>query len=181
MSRLGRKPIMIPEGVTVTITGNTVTAKGPMGENSFTFRSPIKVELKDNQLVVTRPDNEIFNRSLHGTTRSVLNNLVVGVKEGFIKTLITEGVGYHFQLANDKISVFAGYAKPFELKYPKGIKIENRNPNNPNEITIVGYDRQVVGQFASEIRAVRKPEPYLGKGIRYSDEIIRRKVGKVAK
>lgn len=181
MSRIGKKPVIIPEGVEVTISGNTVTAKGSLGENSFTFKSPIVVKREENTLVVTRPDDEPVNRCLHGTTRSVLENLVLGVKEGFSKTLIIEGVGYRFQIQGSKVVVSAGFSKPFEVNLPKGVKAENKNPNNPNELTITGFDKQVVGQIASEIREIRKPEPYLGKGIRYSNEIIRRKEGKVAK
>ncbi|XMB86614.1 50S ribosomal protein L6 [Mycoplasmatota bacterium WC44] len=177
MSRIGKKPVMLPEGVTVTIDNNTVTVKGPKGELTNTFHADMKISLQDNIIVVERPSDSKFHKTFHGTTRALINNMVVGVSEGFKKDLVIKGVGYRAQLQGKKLVVSAGYSHPVEMEIPEGITVECPKPVN---VSVSGIDKELVGEFAANIRAVRKPEPYLGKGIRYSDEQIRRKEGKTA-
>ncbi len=179
MSRIGNKHIIIPAGVSITINeDNTVVVKGPKGEITNKFQPEMKVVVEDNNVRVERPNDEIKSKALHGTTRAVLNNMIKGVTDGFTKSLIIEGVGYRASLKGNTVVIAAGYSHLVELAIPEGVKVACPDPNN---ITISGIDKQKVGQFAAEIREVRKPEPYKGKGIRYSDEVIRRKEGKKAK
>ena len=179
MSRIGNKAITLPAGVTVTVAeGNLVNVKGPKGELSFQFNSELEIATEGSECVVKRPNDTKTMKMMHGTTRALLHNMVVGVSDGFTKTLEINGVGYRAQLQGNKVVVSAGYSHPVELEIPKGLKVEL--PKN-TQIIISGIDKQLVGQFAAEIREVRKPEPYKGKGIKYADEHIRRKEGKTAK
>lgn len=178
MSRIGNKLITFVEGVTVDVQDNFVTVKGPKGEISRQFSKDMKIEIEGNTIKVSRPSDSIEHKTLHGTTRALLHNMVEGVTHLFAKSLVMEGVGYRAALKDGKLVISAGYSHPVELAIPAGITVETPSAT---EMKVSGIDKQVVGQFASEIRAVRKPEPYLGKGIRYKDEIIRRKEGKKAK
>lgn len=180
MSRIGNKLIVLNPNVTVDVQeGNFVLVKGPKGEISAKFAPEMNIEVKDGHIHVTRPNDTIRMKALHGTTRAILHNMVEGVANGFKKTLVVEGVGYKFVKESDKVLVVnAGYSHPVPLQIPAGVTV---TAASATEITIEGYDKQVVGQFAAEVRAVRGPEPYLGKGIRYKDEIIRRKEGKKSK
>ncbi len=178
MSRIGNKPILLPADVNVTVTNNTVNVKGPKGELSFDFDSSLTVVVEDNHLLVKRPNDTKWSKTIHGTTRALVHNMVEGVSKGFTKTLEINGVGYRAQLSGNKLTVYAGYSHTVELEVPSGLKVEL--PKN-TIINISGIDKQLVGQFAAEIREIRKPEPYKGKGIKYSDEHVRRKEGKTAK
>ena len=176
MSRIGNKAINLPAGVTVTVAeGNLVTVKGPKGELSFKFNRAININVEENVITLTRPNDSV--KALHGTTRAVLGNMVKGVSEGFTKKLIITGVGYRAALQGNKLIVSAGYSHTIDLEVPAGLKVEL--PKN-TEIVISGSDKQLVGQFAAVIREIRKPEPYHGYGIHYSDEVIERKEGKTA-
>jgi large subunit ribosomal protein L6 len=178
MSRIGKLPITLPEGVQVTLAANNaVTVQGPKGTMQRTFHRLMKINLTDGVITIAPKEQSILARSLYGTTRAVLNNMVVGVSAGFSKSLTIKGVGYRAALQGDTLVINAGYSHPVELKIPSGITVDVPKPVN---ITVSGYDKEVVGEFAANIRAVRKPEPYLGKGIRYDDEVIRRKEGKTA-
>ncbi|MFC3040908.1 50S ribosomal protein L6 [Virgibacillus xinjiangensis] len=178
MSRIGLKPIEIPEGVEVKLDGTKVTVKGPKGELSRDFHQDIKVNIEDNIITLERPSDHKDHRALHGTTRSLINNMVVGVHKGFEKSLEIIGVGYRAQKQGDKTVINAGYSHPVELDPIEGIDIEV--PKN-TQIVVKGIDKELVGAVASNIRAIRPPEPYKGKGIRYQDEYVRRKEGKTAK
>ncbi|MCI9654014.1 MAG: 50S ribosomal protein L6 [Acholeplasmatales bacterium] len=179
MSRIGNKAITLPAGVTVDVQAkNFVNVKGPKGELSFQFNSELEIATEGSECVVKRPNDTKTMKMMHGTTRALLHNMVVGVSDGFKKVLEINGVGYRAALQGNKVVVSAGYSHPVELEIPKGLKVEL--PKN-TQIIISGIDKQLVGQFAAEIREVRKPEPYKGKGIKYSDEHIRRKEGKTAK
>lgn len=178
MSRIGLKPIEIPSGVEVKQNGNTVTVKGPKGELTREFSSEMKIVVEGNVLTVERPSDQKEHRSLHGTTRSLLANMVEGVSKGFEKQLQIIGVGYRAQKQGNKVVVNAGYSHPVEIDPIDGIEIDV--PNNTS-ITVRGIDKEKVGAVAANIRAIRKPEPYKGKGIRYVDEYVRRKEGKTAK
>ncbi len=178
MSRIGRMPVAIPAGVTVDIKeGNEVTVKGAKGTLTRTFDSALTIEVKDNEIIVTRPNDLKRNKALHGLTRALLNNMVIGVSEGFTKTLEVNGVGYRANKQGKKLVLSLGYSHPVEMEDPEGIesKVEG------NKIVISGISKEAVGQYAAEIRSKRAPEPYKGKGIKYIDEIIRRKVGKTGK
>ena len=177
MSRIGKKPISLPNGVEVTINGQDVTVKGPKGTLSMTVNSDMAVKVEENTLEVERPSESKTHRTIHGTTRALLNNLVVGVSEGFSKKLVMKGVGYRAQLQGNKLVLQAGYSHPVEMPVPEGLTVEV--PKN-TEMIISGIDKQLVGEFSANVRAVRPPEPYLGKGIRYVDEYVRRKEGKTA-
>ncbi len=182
MSRIGRQAIAVPEGVEVKINDNNfVVVKGPKGELSFKFEEVIGIKLENNEISVTRPNDSLRNRSLHGTTRALLNNMVIGVTNGYTKILDIKGVGYRAQLkGTDTLILNVGYSNPVEMAIPEGITVEI--PKNKNtEVQIKGANKQVVGEFAANVRKVRPPEPYLGKGIRYRDEQVRRKEGKTAK
>lgn len=178
MSRIGLKPIEIPEGVEVKIENNTVHVKGPKGELSKTFSEKMKINLDDKVITVEREDDDKESRSLHGTTRSLIQNMVIGVSQGFQKELEIIGVGYRAQKQGNKLVVNAGYSHPVEIEPEENIEIEV--PKN-TEIIVKGIDKERVGAVAANIRAIRKPEPYKGKGIRYKGEYVRRKEGKTAK
>ena len=170
MSRIGNKPVALPSGVEVIVAeNNLVTVKGPKGELSRTFNANMQITVEGNELTVVRPNDNKENKMLHGTTRALLNNMVVGVSEGFTRELEIIGVGYRAQKQGEKLVLNAGYSHPVEMDAPAGVTIEV--PNNTT----------VVGEFAANIRAVRAPEPYKGKGIRYKGEHVRRKEGKKAK
>jgi large subunit ribosomal protein L6 len=178
MSRIGRKPIDIPAGVEVEIDGSRVAAKGPKGELSATFVPEIGITREDNQLVITRPSDQPSHRALHGLTRALINNMVTGVNTGFQKTLEIVGVGYRATQKGEGLEIAAGYSHPVTIDAVKGIQFE---VPIPTRIIISGIDKQAVGEVAAKIRAIRPPEPYKGKGIKYAGEHIRRKVGKTAK
>ena len=175
MSRIGREPIDLPAGVEAKIDGQNITVKGPKGELSMVAHPNITVKQEGNVLHVTRPNDLKENRALHGLTRSLVHNMVVGVSTGYQKTLDVNGVGYRVALEGQKLVMNLGYSHQVFVEPPAGITIE---VPNPNQIVIKGADKQLVGQFAAEVREKRPPEPYKGKGIKYSDEVIRRKVGK---
>ncbi len=178
MSRIGKKPISLPNGVEVTVeAGNVLTVKGPKGSLSGTFNTELNITVDNGTLEVERPSESKFHRSIHGTTRALINNMVVGVTEGFKKQLKMIGVGYRAQLKGNTLVILAGYSHPVEMEIPEGITVEV--PKN-TDIIVSGIDKQLVGEFSANIRGVRPPEPYLGKGIRYVDEYVRRKEGKTA-
>lgn len=179
MSRIGKKPIDMPQNVTVNIAeGNVVTVKGPKGELTRSFSPVIGIEINENQILFTRPNDDKQNRMLHGTTRAIVNNMVVGVSEGYTKELEIIGVGYRAQLKGNILILSAGYSHPVEMELPQGIEVEV--PKN-TQVIVKGIDKELVGEFAANIRSVRAPEPYKGKGIRYKGEFVRRKEGKTAK
>jgi len=175
MSRIGRMPITIPEGVTVKKEGNVVTVKGPKGELSRELHKDMIVEIEGNQILVKRPSDEKIHRSLHGLTRTLIANMVTGVTQGFTKTLEIVGVGYRAAKAGTKLNLTLGFSHPVVVEPPAGVTID---VPAPNKIVISGADKEAVGQLAAQIRSYRKPEPYKGKGIKYEGEVIRRKVGK---
>lgn len=178
MSRIGNKPVVIPEGVTVTKNGNDITVKGPNGELTRTFGPNIAISIEGNEVVFTRENDEKTNRSLHGTMRSNLDNMVIGVSKGFEKQLELIGVGYRAQLQGKKLVLNVGYSHPVEFDAPEGITIEV--PSN-TQVIVKGINKEHVGELAANIRGVRPPEPYKGKGIRYVGEFVRRKEGKTGK
>lgn len=179
MSRIGKKPIEVPENVTVTIAeGNFVTVKGPKGELTNTFNTDIKIEQENNVITLIRPSESKEHRSIHGTTRSLINNMVVGVSEGFERKLELVGVGYRASLQGSKLVLNIGFSHPVEFTPEEGIEVEV--PAN-TKITVRGINKERVGALASNIRKVRPPEPYKGKGIRYEGEVVRRKEGKTGK
>ncbi len=178
MSRIGRKPITVPAGVEVTIDGSAVTVKGPKGTLSGTFNSKMTIAMDAGVITVTRPDDEKENRSLHGLTRTLIANMVEGVSNGYSKTLDIVGIGYRANMQGKDVVLSVGYSHTVTIEAPEGITI---TCPSPNQIIVSGADKQVVGQVAAEIRGVRPPEPYKGKGIRYSDEHVRRKEGKAGK
>ena len=175
MSRIGRKPINIPAGVEVNVNGSEVTVKGPKGTLDQTFNPKMAIAVEGNEILVTRPDDEKESRSLHGLTRTLIHNMVVGVTEGFSKTLEVQGVGYRVAKQGKNLVMNLGYSHQVIVPEIEGISIE---VPSANRIVISGCDKQMVGQFAAEVREKRPPEPYKGKGIKYVDEVIRRKVGK---
>jgi len=178
MSRIGKMPIAVPAGVTVTITDeNLVIVKGPNGELSEQVNKDIKVELENGVLTVSRPSDSKPHRAMHGLYRALINNMVVGVTKGFEKVLLMEGVGYRAQVDGKVLTLNVGYSHPVLFTAPEGVTFEAQN----TRIVVKGINKQVVGELAAEIRATRKPEPYLGKGIRYENEHIRRKEGKAGK
>lgn len=178
MSRVGKKPIVIPAGVTVTLNNNTVTVKGPKGELTRTFHSDITITVEENLVTITRPSDVKEHRALHGTTRAVLANMVEGVSTGFTRGLELIGVGYRAQKQGNKLVLNVGYSHPVEIEAEEGLEIEV--PAN-TKIVIKGTDKERVGALAANIRGVRPPEPYKGKGIRYEGEFVRRKEGKTGK
>ena len=176
MSRIGKMPISIPAGVEVTMgEGNLITVKGPKGTLTQKLSEKMTLTREDGVIVVTRPNDEKENRSLHGLTRTLLSNMVVGVTEGFKKELDVNGVGYRVAKEGNKLNMNIGFSHPVIMEEPEGITIE---VPSPNKIIINATDKQKVGQFAAEVRGKRPPEPYKGKGIKYTDEVIRRKEGK---
>ncbi|MBO4693845.1 MAG: 50S ribosomal protein L6 [Clostridia bacterium] len=178
MSRIGKMPVAIPAGVDVKLDGNHITVKGPKGELAYDFNPEISVEVKGAEVVVTRPSDDKIHRSLHGLTRTLIANMVTGVTEGYSKTLEVNGVGYRAQKQGKDLVMNLGYSHQVVVPEIEGIKIE---VPSANQIVISGTNKQLVGQFAAEVRAKRPPEPYKGKGIKYADEHIRRKEGKAAK
>ncbi|MBO2532831.1 LSU ribosomal protein L6P [Planifilum fulgidum] len=178
MSRVGKKPITIPSGVEVTIDGNTVTVKGPKGTLTRQIHPDMTVKKEDNVIKVERPSDDRFHRALHGTTRSIIANMVEGVSNGFSKTLELVGVGYRAQKKGKAVVLNVGYSHPVEVPEPEGIELE---VPSATQIIVKGIDKEKVGAVAANIRAIREPEPYKGKGIKYSDERIRRKEGKTGK
>ena len=178
MSRIGKKPVVIPAGVTVTVENNTVTVKGPKGELSREFSPAMAINVEGNELTVTRPNDEKANRTIHGTTRALIANMFEGVSNGFAKTLDIQGVGYRAQKQGNKIVLNLGYSHPIEYTPEQGIEVEV--PTN-TQLIVRGISKERVGHVAALIRSYRQPEPYKGKGIRYSDEVVRRKEGKTGK
>lgn len=175
MSRVGKAPIDIPSGVDVTVAGSTVTVKGSKGSMDRTFSDRIKVAIEDGQVLVTRSTDEPRDRAHHGLVRALINNMVLGVSEGFVKNLSLEGVGYRAAMKGSSLELQVGFSHPVLMDPPDGITIE---VPEPTKINISGIDKELVGQIAADIRSVRPPEPYKGKGIRYVGEHVRRKAGK---
>ncbi|MEW2355216.1 50S ribosomal protein L6 [Spirillospora sp. NPDC029432] len=178
MSRIGRLPIAVPSGVDLRVDGRQVTVKGPKGELSHTVAEPIEVALEDGTVTVTRPDDINVNRALHGLTRTLINNMVVGVTEGYKKTLVIQGVGYRVVAKGKNLEFSLGYSHPITVEPPEGITF---TVEKPTQLVVEGIDKQKVGEVAANIRKLRKPDPYKGKGVRYEGEQIRRKVGKAGK
>ena len=177
MSRIGNRQLAIPEGVTVEVNGNVVTVKGSKGELSLTTSDLVTVEVKEGTVVVTRKNETIPARQVHGTTNANIRNMMIGVSEGSSKALEIIGVGYRFNLRGNKLVINAGYSHPVEVEVPSDLQVK---VDGNNQVTVSGISKERVGEFAANIRKVRKPEPYKGKGIRYADEHIRRKEGKKA-
>lgn len=175
MSRIGNRVIMIPEGVTVDYKDGLVTVTGPKGTLSKEMPAGINLENKDNQITLTR-DNENF-KAMHGTINALIHNMIIGVKDGYEKKLQIVGVGYRFNVQGQKLVISAGYSHPVEMMIPEGL---TGSVKDNTELTLTGIDKELIGEFAAQVRKVRKPEPYKGKGIRYADEHIRRKEGKKA-
>ena len=179
MSRIGRLPVEIPAGVEITVAeNNVVTVKGPKGTLTESLPVEMDIKVENNQVVVTRPNDLKKMKSLHGLTRTLINNMVVGVTDGYEKVLEVNGVGYRAAKSGNKLTLNLGYSHPVEMIDPEGIETVLEGQN---KITVKGIDKEKVGQFAAEIRDKRRPEPYKGKGIKYADEVIRRKVGKTGK
>ncbi|MDR5698389.1 50S ribosomal protein L6 [Agromyces aerolatus] len=178
MSRIGRLPIDIPAGVDVKVDGSAVTVKGPKGELSLTVASPIEVKLEDNQVLVTRPDDERDSRSLHGLTRTLIANNIIGVTQGYSKGLEIVGTGYRVAQKGSSVEFALGFSHPVTVEAPAGITFA---VEGNNKLTVSGIDKQAVGETAANIRKIKKPEPYKGKGIRYAGEVVRRKAGKSGK
>ncbi|MBX3030029.1 MAG: 50S ribosomal protein L6 [Chloroflexi bacterium] len=178
MSRIGRLPIPIPAGVDVTVDGTHVAVKGPKGALSRDITPILTIVREDGVLRVERPDDAKESRQLHGLTRTLINNMVVGVTTGYRKGLEITGVGYRAQLVGRKLQLNLGYSHPIEIEPPEGIAFE---VENPTRLAVTGIDKELVGHVAARVRAMRKPEPYKGKGVRYSGEVIRRKAGKAGK
>lgn len=180
MSRVGKLAIVLPQGVSVDVAANNhITVKGPKGSLAFTFSDEMKVTVAHNEVSVTRPSDSLRHRALHGTTRALLMNMVKGVTEGYTKILDIKGVGYRASLKDSKtLIVSVGYSNPVEVSIPEGLTVETPIPT---EIYVKGIDKQLVGEFAANVRKIRQPEPYQGKGIRYRGEFVRRKEGKTAK
>ena len=178
MSRIGKKPITVPAGVDVKIDGSVVTVKGPKGSLTKEFNKIINIAQEGSEIIVTRPDDENVSKSLHGLTRTLINNMVVGVTEGFKKELEINGVGFRCQKNGKDVVMNLGFSHQVTVSDTDAVKLE---VPAPNKIIVTGIDKQKVGQYASEIRGKRPPEPYKGKGIKYADEVIRRKEGKAGK
>lgn len=179
MSRIGRLPVAVPGGVQVNVQGSDVHVKGPKGELKRTFSNLIGIVLEDGQVMITRKSDNPSERALHGTTRALIANMVRGVSTGFEVVLEVDGVGYRAEMQGKDLALFVGYSHPVKVAPPDGISFEV--DQKTRQIKVLGYDREVVGQTAAEIRRVRPPEPYHGKGIRYAGEKIRRKAGKAGK
>jgi large subunit ribosomal protein L6 len=178
MSRVGKKPVIIPEGVSVTLDGKKITVKGKLGELSMDIHPLIDVRVEGNSIVVSAKDDSKLARSMWGTTRALINNMVVGVSQGFTKRLVLVGVGYRARMEGNKLILNVGYSNPVEVVPPPGVKF---SVEEQVKITVSGFDKHLVGQVAANIRAVREPEPYKGKGIRYEDEVVILKEGKKTK
>ena len=180
MSRIGNRVLTIPAGVEVNVDGNKITTKGPKGTLEYAFQANnVEVKVEGNEVRVTRKDESKVSKQLHGTTNSNINNMLIGVSEGFKRELEINGVGYRFQVQGNKLIVTAGYSHNVELVAPEGIKMEMPDKSQ-TELIISGYDKQAVSEFAANVRKIRKPEPYKGKGIKFKEEHIRRKEGKKA-
>ncbi len=178
MSRIGRLPIDVPAGVTVSIEGQNVSVKGPKGELSLTVAEPITAKMVENQIVVSRPDDERASRSLHGLTRTLINNQIIGVTQGYSKELEIVGTGYRVAQKGSGLELALGFSHPVNVDAPAGITFA---VEGNNKITVSGINKQQVGETAANIRKIKKPEPYKGKGIRYVGEVVRRKAGKAGK
>ena len=179
MSRIGRLPVAVPSGVQVNVQGSDIHVKGPKGELKRTFSSLVDIAMEDGNVVIKRKSDNAAERALHGTTRAVIANMIHGVSTGFQIVLEIEGVGYRAEMQGKDLALFVGYSHPVKMEPPTGISFEV--DLKTRQVKVLGYDREVVGQTASEIRRVRPPEPYHGKGIRYAGEKIRRKAGKAGK
>ena len=177
MSRIGNRKIVVPQGVTVTNENNTVTVKGPKGDLSLELVKNITVEVNETEITVARANDEKNTKAMHGTTNANIKNMITGVTEGFQKGLEIIGVGYRFNVKGNTLVINAGYSHPVELTIPAGLTVEQVSNT---EISVKGIDKVLVGEFAANIRKIRKPEPYKGKGIRYKDEYVQRKEGKKA-
>ncbi|KGA04814.1 MAG: 50S ribosomal protein L6 [actinobacterium acMicro-4] len=178
MSRIGRLPIEIPSGVDITIDGQHVAVKGPKGELALTVKEPIEARKVENQVIVTRPDDERSSRSLHGLSRTLINNLIIGVTEGYKKELEIVGTGYRIASQGQGVEFQLGYSHPITVQPPEGITF---TVEGNTKLVVSGIDKQAVGEVAANIRKLRKPEPYKGKGVRYAGENVRRKAGKAGK
>ena len=178
MSRIGKNPISVPSGVEVKVDGQDVAVKGPKGELSVTIAEPITVSLEDGVITVSRPDEERESRSLHGLSRTLINNMIVGVTEGYSKALEIVGTGYRVLAKGSNLEFALGYSHPIVVEPPEGISF---SVDGQTKVAVHGIDKQLVGETAANIRKLRKPEPYKGKGVRYAGEIVRRKVGKAGK
>lgn len=179
MSRIGRMPVMIPKGVDVVVKGSSVRVKGPKGEMSHTFPAAMTIMVDEGVVQVGRPSDESIHRALHGMTRALINNMVVGVSNGFEKILEVNGVGYRAEMNGKNLVLNVGYSHPVVVEPAEGISFEV--DTRTRQIKVLGYDKQQIGQVAADIRKIRPPEPYKGKGIKYLDEKIRRKAGKAGK
>ena len=177
MSRIGNRELKVPENVNVEINENTITVKGPKGELSYTFENTLTVKCEEGTITVERANDIKKSREMHGTTNAIIKNMIEGVSNGFSKGLEILGVGYSFQVRGTTLVVKAGYSHPVEVKIPEGLTVENVSNT---EINVKGISKELVGEFAANVRKIRKPEPYKGKGIRYKGEYIRRKEGKKA-
>ena len=178
MSRIGRVPVEIPAGVTVTADGQFISVKGPKGELSLVIASPIEAKIEDGQVLVTRPDDERASRSLHGLTRTLIANQIIGVTQGYTKGLEIVGTGYRVAQKGNSVEFALGFSHPVLIDPPAGISL---TVEGNNKLTVSGIDKQAVGEVAANIRKIRKPEPYKGKGVRYAGENVRRKAGKSGK
>ncbi len=176
MSRVGRSPVVVPTGVQVDIQGSNVQVKGPKGEMKRDFSSTMDIRMEDGNVLVQRPSNEPVVRALHGTTRALIQNMVTGVSEGFSRVLEIDGVGYRAEMQGQNLVLFVGYSHPVTVEPPAGISFDV--DTRTRQVKVMGIDKEMVGQIAANIREVRPPEPYKGKGIRYQGERIRRKAGK---
>jgi large subunit ribosomal protein L6 len=177
MSRIGNRELVIPEGVTVNVNENKVEVSGKLGSMALNTKTGINVNVENGKVLVTRDNDSKTLKQLHGTTNANIKNMIEGVSTGFKKELEINGVGYKFTLAGNTLTINAGYSHPVKMEAPAGIKMESASAT---ELTVSGFDKQAVGEFAAQIRKVREPEPYKGKGIKYKDEFIRRKEGKKA-
>ena len=177
MSRIGNRELVIPAGVTVTNENNLITVKGPKGELKLVVSEPIVVEIKEDKVYTKRPNDNKATKQLHGTTNSLIKTMIIGVTEGYSKGLEAVGVGYRFNVNGKKVAISAGFSHPMEINVPEGLEVKQESNT---EITVSGIDKQRVTEFAANIRKVREPEPYKGKGIRYKGEYVRRKEGKKA-
>jgi len=175
MSRIGKNPVPVPKGVTVAVNGSTVTVKGPKGELVRTFHPDMRIAVEGETVVVTRPSDEAVHKSLHGLSRTLVANMVQGVSQGFVKQLEITGVGYKAEVKPWGLLMSLGYSHTIEVKAPTGVSLK---APQPTQVVVEGADKEMVGQVAAEIRSLRKPEPYKGKGVKYAGEIIRRKAGK---
>ncbi len=178
MSKIGKRPITIPKGVEVNLTGNVLKVKGPKGELSLEIHPSVEVEIGNGEIKVKRKNDEKIAKAMHGTTRSLINNMVKGVTEGYVKELLVVGAGYKADLKGKELILDVGYAEPKKYILPDGIKAEVKREGQNFKIRIEGIDKQKVGQVAAEIRRIREPDAYKGKGIRYADEVIKLKPGK---